>query len=137
MAYWLLKSEPDVYSWNDLVRDKKTAWDGVANNTALMHIREMTKGDLAIIYHTGDERQAVGIAEVVSGSYPDPKESDEKLVVMDIKPKKKLANPITLAQFKADKAFEGWIMLRIGRLSVVPVPPEMWKHILEISKTPM
>ena len=133
MAYWLLKTEPDVYSWDDLVRDKKTVWDGVANNTALMHIRTVAKGDLALIYHTGDERQAIGIAEITSKAYPDPKEDNEKLVVMDLKPKKKLGHPVTLAQIKADKAFEGWDFLRIGRLSVVPVPPKMWERIMEMS----
>ena len=134
MSHWLLKTEPDSYAWDDLVRDKKTVWDGVANNTALKNIREMKKGDLAIIYHTGDERQAVGIAEVVSKPYPDPKEADEKLVVVDLKAKKKLLHPVTLSEFKADKAFEGWIMLRIGRLSVVPVPDELWERIIELSK---
>jgi predicted RNA-binding protein with PUA-like domain len=135
MSYWLLKTEPDVYSWDDLVRDKKTVWDGVANNTALKNIREMNKGDLAIIYHTGDQRQAIGVAEITSKPYPDPKETDEKMVVVDIKAKKKLAHAVTLEEFKADKAFEGWIMLRIGRLSVVPVPVEMWERIMELSKT--
>ena len=115
MAYWLLKTEPSDYSWDDLVRDRKTVWDGVANNTALKHIRTINKGDLALIYHTGDERQAIGIAEITSKPYPDPKEENKKLVVVDLKPKKKLAHPVTLPQIKADKTFEGWDFLRIGR----------------------
>ena len=129
MARWLLKTEPDCYAWGQLVKDKKTAWDGVSNALALKHIRSMKKGDLALIYHTGDERSAVGVAEVVSNPYPDPKEEDEKLVVVDVKPKKKLAQPVTLSDIKADPAFAGWDLLRIGRLSVVPVPDAMWERI--------
>ena len=133
MAYWLLKTEPDAYSWDDLVRDRKAVWDGVANNTALKHIRTINKGDLALIYHTGDERQAVGVAEITSKPYADPKQDDEKLVVFDLKPKEKLPRPVTLSEIKADKAFEGWDFLRIGRLSVVPVPERIWKRIIEMS----
>jgi predicted RNA-binding protein with PUA-like domain len=134
MARWLLKTEPDCYAWDQLVADKKTAWDGVANALALKHIRAMKKGDVALIYHTGDERAAVGVAEVVSAPYPDPNEGDEKLVVVDIKPKKKLAQAVTLSDIKADPAFAGWDLLRIGRLSVVPVPDAMWARIEELSK---
>ena len=133
MAYWLLKTEPDCYSFADLLRDKRTAWDGVTNALALKHIRSMQKGDAALIYHTGDERAAVGIADVVSAPYADPKEADEKLVVVDLKPKKKLDRPVSLSNIKADKTFEGWDLLRIGRLSVVPVPLRMWERILELS----
>jgi predicted RNA-binding protein with PUA-like domain len=134
VAYWLLKTEPDCYAWADLERDKKTAWDGVANALALKHLRSMKKGDLALIYHTGDERQAVGVAEITSLPYPDPKQDDGKLVVVDLKPKRKLANPVHLDVIKADKTFQGWDLLRIGRLSVVPVPEPMWKRIEELSK---
>ena len=134
MAYWLLKTEPDCYAWDDLVRDKSTVWDGVSNALALKHIRCMKKGDLALVYHTGDQRRAVGVAEVRSNPYPDPKEGDERLAVVDLKPKKKLAQPVSLSDIKADKAFEGWEFLRIGRLSVVPVPPPMWDRILELSE---
>ncbi len=133
MAYWLLKTEPSTYSWSDLQRDKKATWDGVANPTALKNIRSMNKGDLAFIYHTGDERAAVGIAEITSMPYPDPKEDNEKLVVIDLKPRKALAAPVTLDTIKADKAFAGWELLRIGRLSVVPVPEKMWKRIEQLS----
>ena len=90
MAYWLLKTELDCYSWDDLSRDKKTTWDGVNNALALKHIRSMKKGDLALIYHTGDERRAVGVAEVTGAPYADPKEDDEKLAVVDLKSKRKL-----------------------------------------------
>jgi predicted RNA-binding protein with PUA-like domain len=129
MAYWLLKTEPDTYSWSDLQRDKKTVWEGVANATALQNIRLMKKGDLALIYHTGGERAAVGVAEIVSKPYPDPKQKNDKLVVVDIKPKKALKSPVSLDVIKADRTFAGWDLLRIGRLSVVSVPETMWKRI--------
>ena len=134
MAYWLLKTEPDCYAWDDLVRDKSTIWDGISNALALKHIRAMKKGDLALVYHTGDERAAVGIAEVKSQPYADPKQDDERLAVIDLKPKKKLAHPVGLDVIKADKTFQGWDLLRIGRLSVVPVPEKMWQRILKLSE---
>jgi predicted RNA-binding protein with PUA-like domain len=133
VAHWLLKTEPDCYAWTDLERDKKTAWDGVTNALALKHIRSMKKGDLALIYHTGGERQAIGVAEIVSAPYADPNGDDEKHVVVDLKPRKKLARPVSLDAIKADKAFQGWDLLRIGRLSVVPVPEPMWKRIEELA----
>jgi predicted RNA-binding protein with PUA-like domain len=134
LARWLLKTEPDAYSWDQLVKDKKTTWDGVTNALALKHIRIMKKGDLALVYHTGKERAVVGIAEIVSAPYADPKQDDERLVVVDLKPKKKLPNPVTLDDIKADKTFTGWDLLRIGRLSIVPVPDAMWKRIEALSK---
>ena len=134
MAYWLLKTEPTSYSWDDLVRDKSATWDGVSNTLALKHIRSMKKGDLALVYHTGTERRAVGVAEVKTNPYPDPKEDDEKLAVVDLKPKKKLPQPVSLSDIKADRAFAGWEFLRIGRLSVVPVPPPMWRRLLELAE---
>jgi predicted RNA-binding protein with PUA-like domain len=134
MAYWLLKTEPDCYSWDDLIRAKKTAWDGITNFAALKNIRSMKKGDLALIYHTGDERTAIGLAEIVSNPYPDPKQDDERMVVVDLKPKRKLPHGVSLSDIKADPTFAGWILLRIGRLSVVPVPDNLWKRIEELSK---
>jgi predicted RNA-binding protein with PUA-like domain len=135
MARWLLKTEPSSYAWEQLVKDKKAVWDGVSNAVALKHIRSMKKGDLALIYHTGDERAAVGVAEIASDPYPDPKEKDERLVVVDLKPKTKLPQPVTLADIKADPAFAGWDLLRIGRLSVVPVPDAMWKRVEELANS--
>ena len=135
MARWLLKTEPTTYAWDQLVKDKRTVWDGITNATALKHLRTMKKGDLALVYHTGDERAAVGIAEIASDPYPDPDQQDEKLVVVDLKPKAKLAHPVTLADIKADPAFAGWDLLRIGRLSVVPVPDAIWKRIEELSQS--
>lgn len=129
MGKWLLKTEPGTYGWEDLVRDKRTTWDGVANAAALKNIRAMKKGDLAMIYHTGDVKAVIGVAEIASDPYPDPKDKDGKAAVIDLKPKRKLANAVTLAQIKGDPAFEGFDLIRIGRLSVVPVPDAMWKRI--------
>jgi predicted RNA-binding protein with PUA-like domain len=134
MARWLLKTEPDCYSWDLLVKDKKTVWDGVNNALALKHIRAMKKGDLVLVYHTGNEKAAVGVAEVASDPYADPNEDDDKLAVVDLKPKRKLARPVTLAEIKADPAFAGWDLLRIGRLSVVPVSDAIWKRIETLSE---
>ena len=136
MALWLLKTEPDCYSWDQLVRDKQTAWDGVTNALALKHIRTMKKGDQALIYHTGDERAAVGLANVIRNPYPDPKENDERIVIVDVKPKVKLRRPVTLDEIKADPAFVGFDLLRISRLSVVPVPQKMWDRILKLADEP-
>jgi len=130
MNYWLLKSEPDKYSYADLERDGSTVWDGVANNTALMHIRTMQPGDLALIYHTGDQRQAVGLAEITSAPYADPQAGDPKLVVVDIRPLRPLPQPIPLAAVKADPEFADFGLVRLGRLSVVPVTPAHWGKLL-------
>lgn len=136
MAYWLLKTEPGSFAWDDLARDGLATWDGVSNPLALRNIRSMKKGDFALIYHTGDERAAVGIAELASGPYPDPKGQDERLAVVDLKPKRKLPRPVTLPAIKADPAFAGWDFLRITRLSVVPVSGIMWQRILDLAKPP-
>ena len=108
MAYWLLKSEPNVYSYADLERDHQTIWDGVNNNLALIHIRTAQPKDLALIYHTGDERRAMGIGEIISLPYPDPKLNDPKRAVFDIKAVRSLPQPVTLAQIKQDPDFEGF-----------------------------
>ena len=133
MALWLLKTEPSEYSWDDLAGEKQTTWDGISNPTALIHMRAMKRGDRALIYHTGNERAVVGIAKVMRAAYPDPKAGNEKLLAVDIKPMKKLKNPVTLEQIKTDKTFAGWELLRIGRLSVVPVTQKMWNRIIELS----
>src|SRR5438046_1919093 len=133
MGKWLLKTEPDCYSWDDLVRDKKATWDGVSNALALKHIRSMKKGDLALIYHTGGERAVVGIAQIVSSPYGSAKAGDMTIQAVDVKPKKALAKPVGPDTIKADFTFAGWDLLRIGRLSVVPVPPAMWKRIADLA----
>ena len=134
MADWLLKTEPDDYAFADLVRDKACTWDGVANALALKHLREIKKGDRVLIYHTGKEKAAVGLATVTKSAYADPKQDDPKLAVVDLKPGKALKSPVTLAAMKADPAFEGWDLLRLGRLSVVPVPAAVWKRIEHLAE---
>ena len=133
MPNWLLKTEPSTYSADDLAREKTTTWDGIANAAARIHIRSMAKGDRVVIYHTGDERQCVALAEVSAAPRKDPKSEDEKAVVVDLKFKSKFKTPVTLEQIKADKAFEGWDLLRIGRLSVVPTPDKIWNRLIELS----
>jgi predicted RNA-binding protein with PUA-like domain len=134
MPRWLLKTEPSVYSFDDLAAAKTATWDGVANAVALKHIRTMKKGDDLFIYHTGDEKAVVGTAKVTSAPYPDPNDPDAKLTVIDLKAGKRLAKPVTLATIKADPTFEGWDLIRIGRLSVMPVPDAMWQRIEELAK---
>lgn len=135
MKTWLLKTEPSDYSWEDLVRDGGTRWDGVASNAALLHMRQVKKGDGAIVYHTGDERAAVALAEVTSDPYPDPEAGDPRLVVFDVRPVRKLIRPVTLAEMKADPAFASFDLLRISRLTVMPVPSEIKKKILALAKS--
>jgi predicted RNA-binding protein with PUA-like domain len=131
MAYWLFKQEPSTYSYSQLEKDGRTVWDGVANNLALKHLRSVKKGDKAIFYHTGDEKQAVGIMEIISDAYPDPK--DRSLVVVDVRPAGRLKKPVTLGQIKADSAFANWELVRISRLSVMPVPDKLWTKIMKMS----
>ena len=131
--YWLLKTEPSAYSFADLERDKRAVWDGVSNALALKHLRSMKRGDLAFIYHTGDEKQIVGIAEVTSDAYPDPKEKDPRLVVVDLKPRERLSRPVTLAEVKTVGEFCDFELVRMGRLSVMPVSGERWKKLLKMA----
>lgn len=124
---WLFKTEPSVYSYQQLVKDKKTVWDGVANNLALKNLRDIKKGELIFIYHTGDEKQAVGIAQALGGAYPDPSKKDPKLLVVDIEPVKALPKPVTLAEVKADKKLANFDLVRNSRLSVMKVTDEQWE----------
>ena len=129
----VLKTEPSEYSWDDLRRDKKTLWSGVRNPTARKHMRESRKGDLAVVYHTGTERRAVGIAEITSAPIPDPK--DPKAVVFEVRPRKPLAEPVDLDQIKAHPAFADSPLVKMGRLSVVPLTPAQWKVLLALART--
>ena len=121
MAYWLLKADPAAYGYEDLKKDKQTYWDGVANNLALKHMRTMKKGDQALIYHSGKEKAVVGLASITSDPYPDPEKDDERLVVFDIKPKKQFKTTVPLADIKADARFAEFALVRMSRLSVMPV----------------
>ena len=132
--YWLAKQEPKSYNFSILKKDKKTIWDGVHNNLALKHINNMKKGDLILFYHSGDEKQVVGIMEVSSKPYSNPEETNERFVVVDVKYKKELQNPVTLSEMKKQKKFKNWELLRISRLSVMPVPKEIWNSIIKMSK---
>jgi len=132
MPNWLLKTEPDDYSWADLVREGGTVWDGVTNNLALKQIREVRQGDLALVYHTGKERRAVGVARITSDPYPDPRRDDPRIVVFDIAPSRELARPVTLAEVKADPAFADFALTRNPRLSVMPVAAATWKRLLKL-----
>ncbi len=133
MPFWLLKTEPSTYSADDLRKAKVAPWDGVANATALIHLRAMKKGDACLIYHTGDEKRCVAIAQVVKPAYPDPKANNPKLVVVDLKFVRMLKTPVALDQIKADATFAGWDLLRIGRLSVVPTPEAMWERVMALA----
>ena len=135
--YWLAKQEPSGprgYNILQLKEDKKTIWDGVHNNLALKHIRNMKKGDLVFFYHTGDERQVVGIMSVTSNPYPNPEEDNERFVVIDVKFKSLLAKSVGLDEIKKQKGLENWELLRISRLSVMPVPKSIWDLIIKMSK---
>ncbi len=137
MNYWLAKQEPSGprgYNFETLKKDKKTIWDGVHNNLALKHMREIKKGDLVLFYHTGDERKIVGIMEVISDPYPNPKEDNKRFIVFDVKYKKSLKRPITLDEMKKQKKFQNWELIRISRLSVMPVPQQIWDTIIDISQ---
>ncbi|HEY8140017.1 MAG TPA: EVE domain-containing protein [Nitrososphaera sp.] len=132
MAYWLFKQEPSSYSYTDLEKDGSTTWDGVKNNLALKHLRTVRKGEKVLFYHTGEEKQVVGIMEIASDPYPDHK--DKSLVVVDVKPAGRLAKPVTLEQIKGDPAFVAWELVRISRLSVMPVPPVLWQKIMKMAE---
>jgi predicted RNA-binding protein with PUA-like domain len=131
--YWLLKTEPSTYSFADLEREKRAMWDGVMNALALKHLRSMKRGDLAFIYHTSDEKQIVGIAEATSDSYPNPQEDDPKLAVIDLKPRERLPRPVTLAEVKARKEFQDFELVRMGRLSVMPVSSSRWQRLCKMA----
>lgn len=135
--YWLAKQEPDGprgYNFEQLKKDKKTMWDGVHNNLALKHMKNMKKGDLVFFYHTGKERQIVGIMEVTSDPYPNPDEDNKRFITVDVKYEKPLKRPVTLDEIKKQESFKNWELLRIPRLSVMPVPKKIWDSIIKISQ---
>ena len=133
-AKWLLKSDPEHYSFSDLERDGKTVWDGIANNLALKNLRNVRRGDQVIVYHTGDERAAVGLAEVVSDPYPDPEQKDPRRVVIDLQAKGTLARPVSLDEIKESAALKNFDLVRLPRLSVMPVSDAHWNALLAIAK---
>ena len=133
MAYWLIKSEPFKYSWDQFVADKQTFWDGVRNYAARNNLRAMKKGDLALFYHSNEGVEVVGIAKVVRESYQDPTTEDAAWVVVDFKPLKKLRKPVSLQTIKADSRLAQMDLVRLGRLSVQTVKPEEWDVVMELA----
>ena len=129
---WLFKTEPSEYSYDDLERDKKTVWDGVGNNLALKNLRQVKLGDEILIYHTGNERAIVGLAEAISEPYSDPNEKDDHLVVINLKPKRRFPRPATLSEIKAAEALKEFDLVRLPRLSVMPVSKEYWQVLEEL-----
>lgn len=129
-ARWLLKTEPGEYSFEDLVRDGRTVWDGVTNPLALKHLRAIRKNDPLLIYHTGTTRAAVGLAASGSDPYPDPEKRDARIVVVDVVPVERLPKPVSLAAIKTDPRFRAFELVRLPRLSVMPVPEILWKAIM-------
>ncbi|MFQ6025059.1 MAG: EVE domain-containing protein [Nitrosopumilaceae archaeon] len=130
-----MKQEPSSYSFDILVKEKKTIWDGVHNNLALKYMNQMKKSDLAFFYHTGEEKQVVGIIKITSKAYPNPEEKNERFVVVNVQPLKRLKRPVTLEEIRKDKRFKTWELLHLPRLSVMPVPKQLWNAIIEISKS--
>jgi predicted RNA-binding protein with PUA-like domain len=133
MAYWLLKADPADFGWSHLVRDRGTTWDGVSNNLALKHMRAVRRGDEAFIYHSGAEKAVVGVARVASDPYEDPERGDPRLVVFDLKPEGALQEPVSLAQIKSLSVFRDFPLVRMPRLSVMPVPAALWQRILRMA----
>ena len=134
MAYWLMKSEPESYSWADLVRDGGTEWDGVRNNAARLHLKAMKKGDEAFLYHSMSDKAVVGIMRIARAAQPDPK--DGNWVSVRVEPAKPLPRPVTLAEIKAEPRLSKMELIRQSRLSVAPVREEEWKLVLELARRP-
>ncbi|MEE9229230.1 MAG: EVE domain-containing protein [Acidobacteriota bacterium] len=133
-ARWLFKTEPSDYSYQRLSREGRTAWDGVNNALALKHLRQVRRGDSILIYHTGNEKAVIGIARAVGDSYPDPRDRSGKQVIVDVEPDRELRRPVTLAELKARRDLADFDLVRLGRLSVMPVSRERWEIILGLSR---
>ncbi len=131
---WLFKTEPEEFSYDDLEREKKAVWDGVTNNLALKHLREVRLGDQILIYHTGNDKAIVGLAEAITDPYPNPRENDDKLVVVNLKPKRRYPHPVTLAEIRAHESLGEFDLVRLPRLSVMPVSREQWAILEDLLK---
>ena len=134
MAYWLVKSEPSVYSWQQFVKDKQTVWSGVRNYAARINLRAMQKGDEVLYYHSNEGVEIVGIAKVIKEAYQDPTTADERWVAVDLKPVRKLKNPVSLEIIKKDKRLANMDLVRLGRLSVQTVKADEWKMVMEMAE---
>ncbi len=135
MSRWLLKTEPDDYSFADLTRDGQTIWDGVGNNLALQYMRTVAPGDLAFVYHTGKQKAIVGIARIETAAYPDPKQAESRFVVFDVTPVEALPRPVTLATIKALPEFAAFPLVKLSRLSAMPVQDAEWDRILQLANS--
>ena len=133
MSYWLVKSEPSAYSWDQLVKDKQTSWEGVRNYAARQHLNAMKKGDEVLYYHSNEGLEIVGIAKVIKEAHQDASTDDDRWVAVDIKADRKLKNPVSLDQIKKEKQLANMALVRIGRLSVQPVTEKEWKVIMELA----
>jgi predicted RNA-binding protein with PUA-like domain len=133
MAYWLVKSEPSVYSWEQFVKDKETSWDGVRNYAARLHLRAMKKGDSVLYYHSNEGLEIVGIAIVSKEAYQDPTTDDERWVSVSLKAGKRLKHPVSLDAIKVDKRLKDMALVRISRLSVQPVTDEEWAAVMVLA----
>jgi len=134
MNYWLVKSEPSKYSWDQFIKDKKTFWDGVRNYAARNNLRDMKKGDEIFYYHSNEGMEIVGIAMVVKEAYQDPTTTDKNWLVVDLKPVKKLKKPVALAEIKAEPELENMELVKNSRLSVQKVTADEWKQVLKMSE---
>jgi predicted RNA-binding protein with PUA-like domain len=130
---WLFKTEPGDYSYGRLEREGRTVWDGVKNALALKHLAMVSKGDAVLVYHTGDEKAVVGLARVARGAYPDPRSQDQRQVVVDLEPVRPLTRPVTLGELRANEKLAGFDLLRLPRLSVMPVSSPHWNEILRLA----
>ena len=135
MAQWLVKEEPENYAYDQLERDRSTVWAGVRNPLAQKHLRAIRRGDRIFYYHTGKEKAVVAMAKAASDAYPDPKDPSGRLFVVDITPDKKLPRPVTLAEIKADAAFASFPLVRMSRLSVMPVTDAEWARVEKMSRS--
>ncbi|HEY4061431.1 MAG TPA: EVE domain-containing protein [Puia sp.] len=133
MAYWLVKSEPSVYPWEQLEKDKQTVWSGVRNYAARIHLRAMKKGDEAFFYHSNEGLAIVGIAKVSKEAYQDPTTEDDRWVAVDLKPFRRLKKPVSLVQIKSDPVLADMALVRLGRLSVQPVTEKEWEIVMKLA----
>ncbi|MBP8114604.1 MAG: EVE domain-containing protein [Chitinophagaceae bacterium] len=133
MAYWLAKSEPSTYSWDDLVKEKQTCWSGIRNYAARIHMRSMKKGDEVFFYHSNEGVEIIGIAKVIKEAYPDPTTDDDRWVAVDLKPVKKLKNSVSLESIKKEQSLKEMALVRISRLSLQPVSDEEWEIVMKMA----
>lgn len=135
MAYWLVKTEPHEYSYDDLERARRDMWDGVRNHAAQKHLRAMQPGDQVLIYHTGNERAIIGVGEVATSAYSDPTDTTGRAQAVDIVPLGRLKRPIALVEIKQLPEFGTWELVRLPRLSVMPVPPDVWSRLMQLAQS--